>query len=114
MTTRSSSDQEEILKGLAASSGVVTGTVKIVFSPADFGKMEAGDILVAPFTTPTYTPVMVKASGFITDVGGRFAHAAIVAREFGIPAVVGTGEATKVLKDGMEVTVDGTNGRVLR
>lgn len=101
---------EVILKGLGASPGVAFGKVKIVLNLNDLPKVESGDVLVTTMTTPDMVPAMKKAAAIVTDEGGTTCHAAIVSRELGIPAVVGTKEATKVLKDGVEVTVDGSRG----
>jgi pyruvate, water dikinase len=101
-----------LLKGSAASPGVVAGGVKIILDPAQISKVVAGDILVAEMTTPDFVPAMKRAVAIVTDRGGRTAHAAIVSRELGIPCVVGTGEATKTLHDGQIVTVDGARGVV--
>jgi pyruvate,water dikinase len=101
-----------LLKGIAASPGVGTGKVKIILSPEEFDKFEEGDVLVTVMTNPDYEPLMAKASAIVTDEGGHLSHAAIVSRELGKPAVVGTKDATKILKDGMVVTVDGIHGVV--
>ncbi len=101
-----------LVKGLGASPGVATGKVKIVLSLDDLDKVEPGDILVTTMTTPDMVPAMKRAAAIVTDEGGMTCHAAIVSRELGVPAVVGTKEATKVLKDGMVVTVDGEKGVV--
>ncbi len=101
-----------LLKGSAASPGVVAGEVKIILDPTQISKVVAGDILVAEMTTPDFVPAMKRAVAIVTDRGGRTAHAAIVSRELGIPCVVGTGEATKILHDGQTVTVDGARGVV--
>lgn len=101
-----------ILSGSAASPGIGTGPVKILKSPKEIGKINKGDVLVAPMTSPDYVPAMKKAAAIITDEGGETSHAAIVSRELGIPCVVGTKEATKRLKDGMVVSVDGAKGNV--
>ncbi len=106
------SDAKVLLKGLAASPGVISGKVKVVPEIEDIDKVKTGDILVTKMTSPSWVPVMKKASGIITDEGGRTCHAAIVSRELGIPCVVGTSTATKELKDGQEVTVDGSNGLI--
>jgi len=100
------------LKGIAASRGVATGKVKVVVSPADFSRVEEGDILVAKATDPSYVLVLGKVSAVVTEYGGVCSHAAIVSRELGIPCVVGIEGATKLLKDGMLVEVDGNEGRV--
>lgn len=101
-----------ILSGTSASPGIGTGPVKILKSPKEIGKVERGDILVAPMTSPDYVPAMKKSAAIITDEGGETSHAAIVSRELGIPCVVGTKEATKRLKDGMIVSVDGGSGQI--
>ncbi|WP_457549117.1 pyruvate, water dikinase [Archaeoglobus sp.] len=111
------SDVEEgeiLVKGLGASPGIGIGKVKIVLNPDEINKVEEGDVLVTTMTTPDMVPAMRKASAIVTDEGGLTCHAAIVSRELGIPAVVGTGNATKVLKDGMIVTVDGDKGLVYK
>ncbi|OGM12414.1 phosphoenolpyruvate synthase [Candidatus Woesebacteria bacterium RBG_16_34_12] len=101
-----------ILKGASASPGIGTGTVKILKNVNEIKKIIKGDILVAEMTSPDYVPAMKKAIAIITDQGGMTSHAAIVSRELGIPCVVGTKEATKLLKENMTVTVDGTKGLV--
>ena len=101
-----------LLKGSAASPGVAAGEVKIILDPSEIGRVRDGDILVAEMTTPDFVPAMKRAVAIVTDRGGRTAHAAIVSRELGIPCVVGTGEATKKLRDGQIVTVDGARGVV--
>lgn len=103
-----------ILQGQGASPGIATGPVKIVQSPKNIGKVKKGDILVSKMTSPDYVPAMKRAAAIVTDEGGITSHAAIVSRELGIPCVVGTGEATKILKDGLVVTVDGKAGVVVR
>jgi len=90
----------------------VIGKVRVLLSSRDHGKMKKGEILVAPMTSPDYILAMRKAKAIITDVGGLMSHAAIVSRELGVPAVVGTKVATKVLKDGDRVEVDAKNGIV--
>jgi pyruvate,water dikinase len=102
-----------ILRGIPASSGKVKGRVKILLSSIDVLKIKKGDILVAPETNPEYTIAIIKSSAIVTDHGGILSHPAIVSREMGIPGVVGTEVATQILKDGMEVIVDGTKGVVL-
>jgi len=103
-----------LIKGVPASPGIASGKVKVVLSIEDATKkIERGDILVTKMTDPDWVPYMKISSAIVTDEGGLTAHAAIVARELGIPAVVGTNDATKILKDGMVVTVDGSRGIVL-
>lgn len=99
-----------ILKGIGASRGIARGKVKVVLDPKDVSKVKDGEILVTVMTNPLFTTAMAKARAIVTDVGGLLCHAAIVSRELGIPCVVGTEKATKVLKDGMEVIVDGSKG----
>ncbi len=105
-------DIKIILKGVPASPGKVKGIVKVLMVPEDANKMNENDILVVTETNPEYTFAIIKASAIITDRGGILSHPAIVARERGIPCVTGTGNATKKLKDGMKVTVDGKEGVV--
>jgi len=101
-----------ILEGLAASPGVGVGKVKIVKKPSEINIVKEGDVLVAEMTNPDYVPAMKRASAIVTDLGGRTSHAAIVSRELGIPAVVGTSHATKMLRVGELITVDGAEGKV--
>ena len=100
------------LSGLAASPGKVRGEVKVLLSSRQESKMNQGDILVAGMTRPDYMPLIRKAGAIVTDEGGITCHAAIVARELGIPCIVGTKGATSILKDGNEVEVDGDRGMV--
>lgn len=101
-----------LLEGLAASPGVASGPVKIVHSPSEINKVKEGDILVAVMTNPDFVPAMRRAAAIVTDEGGRTSHAAIVSRELGVPAVVGSQHATKMLKNGEVITVDGVEGKV--
>lgn len=101
-----------IVMGAPASPGIGTGPVKILKSPKEIGKVEKGDVLVAPMTSPDYVPAMKKAAAIVTDEGGQTSHAAIVSRELGIPCVVGTKEATTKLKENSIVTVNGESGQV--
>jgi phosphohistidine swiveling domain-containing protein len=101
------------IRGVAASPGQVSGRVRIIRSEHDFGTLEKGEILVARYTNPTWTPLFRLASAVVVDAGGTASHAAIVAREYGIPAVMGTGSATSQLHTGQRVLVDGTVGRVM-
>ena len=100
------------LKGMAASGGVVEGKARVIFSPDQLGELEEGEILVAPVTAPSWGPVFGKISATVTDIGGMMSHAAIVCREYGLPAVTGTGSASTTIKTGMTLRVDGTNGTV--
>jgi phosphoenolpyruvate synthase/pyruvate phosphate dikinase len=95
-----------------ASPGRATGTVRIVHGPADFDRFQPGEVLVARATAPAWTPLFARAVAVVTDGGTLAAHASLVAREYGIPAVVATGDATTRLHDGQQVTVDGGAGTV--
>lgn len=105
---------ELLLKGDPASPGIASGPVKIIKSAKEIDKVLSGDILVAPSTNPDFVPAMKKAVAIVTDSGGRTSHAAIVSREIGIPAVVGTQTATKILKNGNIITVNGLKGEIYR
>ena len=100
------------LAGVAASRGIYRGPARVVTTPADFGRLVQGDVLVAPMTTPAYNVVLPLLGAVVTDTGGVLSHAAIVAREYRIPAVVATGTATMSVTDGCVVTVDGDRGLV--
>jgi phosphohistidine swiveling domain-containing protein len=102
----------DALKGVAASPGQVTATARVLLGPEDFGQMQPGDILVAEITTPAWTPLFAMAAGVVTDIGGPLSHGSIVAREYGIPAVLGTGVATHRIQSGQTITVDGGAGIV--
>ncbi len=104
---------EELVRGIPCSPGVARGRVHVIAGPEAFDNFEAGQVLVARATTPGWTPLFARAAAVVTDVGSVMAHASLVAREFGIPAVVGTGDATQKLRNGMLVTVDGSAGVVL-
>jgi len=104
--------ERAIVSGSPASAGRVTGSVRIVRGPHEFDDLQPGEILVAPLTAPAWTPLFIRASAVVTDVGSAAAHASIIAREYGIPAVVGCGDATARLRTGMRVTVDGSTGNV--
>jgi len=100
------------LQGVAGSPGIVTGISRIIQGPAEFGKLKKGEVLVAPITNPVWTPLFAVASAVVTEVGGILSHGAIVAREYGIPAVMSVAGATRLLQDGQQVTVDGNKGLV--
>jgi pyruvate,water dikinase len=98
------------ITGRAIGQKIGTGTVRVIASPAEMHRVEAGDVLVTDMTDPDWEPVMKRAAAIVTDRGGRTCHAAIIARELGIPTVVGSGNATSVLKDGEVVTVSCAEG----
>jgi pyruvate,water dikinase len=102
----------ETLQGYAGAAGRVEGSVRVLHNPEEGAQLQPGEILVAPTTNVGWTPLFPKAAAIITDVGAPLSHAAIVARELGIPAVVGCGNATTRLKTGDRVIVDGGQGRV--
>ena len=101
-----------VIKGLGASAGKVTATACVMFTPEDFHKMKPGDVLVAVITTPAWTPLFTMASAIVTDIGGPLSHSSIVAREYGIPAVLATGNGTRRIQDGQTIIVDGSAGTV--
>ena len=105
-------DGEVLVRGLGASPGIATGLVKIVLDIDELDKIEDGDVMVTTMTTPDMVPAMRRASGIVTDEGGVTCHASIISRELGIPCVVGTGDATKTLKEDTGVTLDGKKGLV--
>ncbi len=102
-----------LVSGTPGSPGVAVGPARIVAGVADFDRLHAGEVLVTPYTNPAWTPLFPRAAAVVVDTGGAASHAAIVAREFGIPAVMATGDATRRLVDGQRVRVDGTHGLVL-
>jgi phosphohistidine swiveling domain-containing protein len=104
-------EYEDVLHGLAVSSGVATGPARVILRPGS-ERVEPGEILVAPFTDPGWTPLFLTAAGIIMDMGGLLSHGSIVAREYGIPAVVNVGPATRMIKTGQIVQVDGDRGVV--
>jgi pyruvate,water dikinase len=112
-TAVSEGDQSEhALKGTPASSGRVTAPARVLHGPEDFNQMQPGEVLVAGATTPAWTPLFAMASAVVTDIGGPLSHGSIVAREYGIPAVMGTGIATRRIHSGQRITVDGDLGTV--
>ena len=104
--------EQEGVHGYAASSGVVEGVARVVRDVNDIGTAQQGEVLVCPVTAPSWAPVFPKISAAVSDIGGMMSHAAIIAREYGLPAVVGTGDGTKQIKTGDRVRVDGDNGTV--
>jgi pyruvate,water dikinase len=111
-TTRSTARSEKTLQGTPASAGWVTAPARVILDPHD-ARLSPGEILVAPSTDPGWTPLFLTASGLVMEVGGAMAHGAIVAREYGIPAVVGVAGATERIATGSRVTLDGTAGTVV-
>jgi len=103
----------DTLKGIPASPGHVTASACVLRDPQDFNQMRPGDVLVASTTTPAWTPLFAMASAIVTDIGGPLSHGSIVAREYGIPAVMGTGVATRRIKSGQIIIVDGASGTVI-
>ncbi|MFI5615767.1 PEP/pyruvate-binding domain-containing protein, partial [Amycolatopsis sp. NPDC051903] len=101
-----------LVTGLAASPGAASGAVRVLRDPAEAVRLREGEVLVAPMTNPDWVPAIRRAAGLVTDGGGMTCHAAVVARELGVPCVVGTGDATRVLADRTLVTVDGSKGEV--
>lgn len=101
-----------VLRGGSGSSGIVRGIARVILTLEDADKLAKGDILVATTTAPTWTPLFASAAAVVTDTGGVLSHCAVVAREYGIPAVVGTGMATVLVRDGELIEVDGDRGIV--
>ena len=112
MPAQTSQAAGDIIKGIGASPGHVTGIARVIHDPGEFDQMQPNDILVAKITTPAWTPLFALASGVVTDVGGILSHGSIVAREYHIPAVLGTGLATERIQSGQRITVDGDSGVV--
>ena len=112
-TQRRNIPEGTTLRGFAVSPGRTSAAASVILSPADFSRMEPGTILVCPTTTPGWTPLFSQAQGLVTDVGGVLAHGSIVAREYGIPAVLGTGSASRRICHGQRITVDGDQGLVI-
>jgi pyruvate,water dikinase len=100
------------LRGMSASPGLVEGLARVIFSPDQISEVQEGEILVAPLTAPSWAPIFGKIQATVTDTGGMMSHAAIVCREYGLPAVTGTGFATSMIKTGDRIRVDGSNGLV--
>lgn len=106
-------ERHDMLRGMPASPGRASGPVRVVRGPEDFGRFLPGEVLVAQVTAPAWTPLFDRAAAVVTDGGSLAAHASLVAREYGIPAVVGVGDATARLREGQWVTVDGSTGTVV-
>lgn len=105
-------DAGAILAGLPASAGIAEGPVRVIRDASQFGELRPGDVLIAPYTSPAWTPLFQLATAVVVDTGGPLSHAAIVAREYRLPAVLGTVNGTQRLRDGQRVRVDGTRGLV--
>jgi pyruvate, water dikinase len=105
-------DDSATLTGFAGSPGIAEGVARVVLDVERLGELRAGEILVAPITSPSWTPVFGKIAAAVSDIGGIMSHAAIVSREYGLPAVVGTGNATSRINTGDRVRVDGNSGTV--
>ncbi|MDF2792240.1 MAG: phosphoenolpyruvate synthase, partial [Neobacillus sp.] len=101
----------EAIVGLPVSSGVIEGRARVILNMED-ADLEDGDILVTSFTDPSWTPLFVSIKGLVTEVGGLMTHGAVIAREYGLPAVVGVGNATNLIKDGQRILVNGTEGYI--
>ncbi|WP_347940411.1 phosphoenolpyruvate synthase [Peribacillus simplex] len=101
----------EAIVGLPVSSGVIEGRARVILNMED-ADLEEGDILVTPFTDPSWTPLFVSVKGLVTEVGGLMTHGAVIAREYGLPAVVGVENATKIIRDGQRIRVHGTEGYI--
>ena len=111
-SSASPQNDRPLLSGIGASPGTASGPVKILSSPKELSKIKKGDVLAAKMTNPDYVPAMKRAAAIVTDQGGRTSHAAIVSRELGIPCIVGTINATTMLKEGEVVTVVGEEGKI--
>ena len=107
-----SEEHPDLLGGTPGSPGKITGIARVIINLEDAGKLSEGEILVTATTSPPWTPLFATAGGIVTDTGGALSHCAIVAREYDIPAVVGTGMATAIIKDGQMIEVDGDTGDV--
>lgn len=105
-------DDTDGLQGMAAAPGTVEGIARVLRSPDQLGELQKGEILVTPVTAPSWAPVFGKIGAAVTDIGGMMSHAAIVCREYGLPAVTGTGNASTRIKTGMRLRVDGNTGKV--
>ena len=106
------STEPDVLRGTAASVGIARGPARVALGPDDFGRIQPGDIIVCPSSNPSWVPVFTIAGGLVTNTGGVLSHAAVVAREFGLPAVVGARDATTTIADGRLVEIDGTLGTI--
>jgi len=109
---RDPSPRGAVINGIAASPGDVTGRARLVLKPSDMARVQTGEVLITRATSPAYNALLPLIRGVVTDRGGSLSHAAVVAREYGIPAVVGCGNATELIPDGATVRIDGTTGTV--
>jgi len=112
MPAASEDQTGDVIKGIAGSAGTITAPARVLAGPQDFGQMQPGDVLVASITTPAWTSLFAMASAVVTDIGGPLSHSSIVAREYGIPAVLGTAVATRRIRSGQLIRVDGDAGTV--
>jgi pyruvate,water dikinase len=112
MPATSEEQSGDVIKGIGASAGQVTAAARVLTGPQEFGQMVPGEVLVASITTPAWTSLFTMASGVVTDIGGPLSHSSIVAREYGIPAVLGTAVATRRIGSGERIRVDGDAGTV--
>jgi rifampicin phosphotransferase len=112
MPAASEEQTGDLIKGTGASAGTITAPARVLGGPQDFGSMQPGDVLVASITTPAWTSLFAMASAVVTDIGGPLSHSSIVAREYGIPAVLGTAVATRRIRSGQLIKVDGDAGTV--
>ncbi len=99
------------LVGLSVSAGTIEGRARVILDMAE-ADLEGGDILVTAYTDPSWTPVFLAIAGLVTEVGGLMTHGAVIAREYGVPAVVGVEQATRLIRDGQRIRVNGTDGYI--
>ncbi len=102
----------QVLTGIPASPGRYTGPVRVIRDESEFDRLQAGDVLVCPITSPVWSVLFPSVGALVTDAGGVLSHPAIIAREYRVPAVVATGNATALLHDGQLITVDGSSGEI--
>jgi pyruvate,water dikinase len=105
--------QATVLAGLAVSAGVVVGPARVILQTDPDARVLPGEILVAPHTDPGWTPHFLTAAGLVTDLGGQLSHGSVIAREYGLPAVVNVRFATRLIRTGQRICVDGDRGRVV-
>jgi len=106
------SPADTTLCGIGASPGVYTGPVRVIMNETEFDKLQPGDVLVCPITSPVWSVLFPSVGALVTDTGGILSHSSIIAREYRVPAIVATGNATRILHDGQRVIVDGNAGSV--